>query len=60
MSMRLTIPEGTGKIKITEVGVWTKGGWKSQKLDIPLFANSYREKIANKLLSLIWHLYLSE
>lgn len=55
--MRLEIPEDI--TRITEVGVWTTSGLKSQKVNIQLFANSYREKIANKLLSLIWHLYLS-
>lgn len=45
--------------KITEVGAWTKEGWKSQELDIPLFANSYRKNIMNYLLRIIERLYLS-
>lgn len=52
--MRIEIPEGA--TKITEVGVWTKEGIKSQKLDIRLFANSYRDNIVNKLIRIIWHL----
>lgn len=46
--------------KITEVGVWTREGWKSQTLDIPLFANSYRENIAKYLLRIVQRLYLGK
>lgn len=46
--------------KITEVGVWTKEGWKSQKLNIRLFANSYRKNIAKYLFRIVQRLYLGK